>query len=224
MDAMIPRGKAVLNYGDGKSVDLPVYGGAHGPEVIDIRKLYGQTGMFTYDPGFLSTASCNSTITFIDGDKGELLYRGYPIEQLANKCNFMQVCYLLLNGELPTVEQDRDFVAKVTNHTMVHEQMQFFLRGFRRDAHPMSVMTGLVGAMSAFYPDSMNLHDKEQRDISAIRLIAKLPTLTALAYKYTVGQPTIYPRNDLGYTANFMRMMFAVHRGIQGQRCAGARA
>ncbi len=210
MDAMAPKGKAVLNYADGKSVDLPVFGGSHGPDVIDIRKLYGQTGMFTYDPGFLSTSSCNSTITFIDGDKGELLYRGYPIEQLANKCNFMQVCYLLLNGELPNAEQDKDFVARVTNHTMVHEQMQFFLRGFRRDAHPMAVMTGLVGAMSAFYPDSMNLHDKEQRDISAIRLIAKLPTLTALAYKYTVGQPTIYPRNDLGYTANFMRMMFAV--------------
>ena len=210
MDAMTPKGKAVLNYADGKSVDLPVYGGSHGPDVIDIRKLYGQTGMFTYDPGFLSTSSCNSTITFIDGDKGELLYRGYPIEQLANKCNFMQVCYLLLNGELPTPEQDKDFVSRVSSHTMVHEQMQFFLRGFRRDAHPMAVMTGLVGAMSAFYPDSMNLHDKEQRDISAIRLIAKLPTLTALAYKYTVGQPTVYPRNDLGYTANFMRMMFAV--------------
>ncbi len=210
MDAMTPKGKAVLNYADGKSVDLPVYGGAHGPDVIDIRKLYGQTGMFTYDPGFLSTSSCNSSITFIDGDKGELLYRGYPIEQLANKCNFMQVCYLLLNGELPNAEQDKDFVARVINHTMVHEQMQFFLRGFRRDAHPMAVMTGLVGAMSAFYPDSMNLHDKAQRDISAIRLIAKLPTLTALAYKYTIGQPTIYPRNDLGYTANFMRMMFAV--------------
>ncbi|MEI6737075.1 MAG: citrate synthase [Pseudomonadota bacterium] len=207
---MTPKGKAVLNYADGKSVDLPVYGGSHGPDVIDIRKLYGQTGMFTYDPGFLSTSSCNSTITFIDGDKGELLYRGYPIEQLANKCNFMQVCYLLLNGELPTPEQDKDFVSRVSSHTMVHEQMQFFLRGFRRDAHPMAVMTGLVGAMSAFYPDSMNLHDKEQRDISAIRLIAKLPTLTALAYKYTVGQPTVYPRNDLGYTANFMRMMFAV--------------
>jgi citrate synthase len=158
----------------------------------------------------MSTASCNSTITFIDGDKGELLYRGYPIEQLATKCDFLQVCHLLLYGDLPDEAGRADFVSRVTNHTMVHEQMQFFLRGFRRDAHPMSVMTGLLGAMSAFYPDSINLHDKEQREISAIRLIAKLPTLTAMAYKYTVGQPLIYPRNDLGYTANFMRMMFAV--------------
>ena len=207
---MKENGKATLNYADGKSVDLPVYSGAHGPDVIDIRKLYAQTGMFTYDPGFLSTASCNSTITFIDGDKGELLYRGYPIEQLAKKCDFLETCYLLLNGELPTETEKNDFVGRVTNHTMVHEQMQFFLRGFRRDAHPMSVMTGLVGAMSAFYPDSMNLNDAKQREISAIRLIAKLPTLTAMAYKYTVGQPVVYPRNDLSYTANFMRMMFAV--------------
>ena len=207
---MKENGKATLNYADGKSVDLPVYSGAHGPDVIDIRKLYAQTGMFTYDPGFLSTASCNSTITFIDGDKGELLYRGYPIEQLAKKCDFLETCYLLLNGELPDETQKEDFVGRVTNHTMVHEQMQFFLRGFRRDAHPMSVMTGLVGAMSAFYPDSMNLNDAKQREISAIRLIAKLPTLTAMAYKYTVGQPVVYPRNDLSYTANFMRMMFAV--------------
>ncbi|MBP8119985.1 MAG: citrate (Si)-synthase, partial [Burkholderiales bacterium] len=207
---MNEKGKATLSYGDGKTVDLPVYGGSIGPDVIDIRKLYGQTGMFTYDPGFLSTASCNSTITFIDGDKGELLYRGYPIEQLANNCDFLETCYLLLKGELPDATQKKDFVTQVTNHTMVHEQMQFFLRGFRRDAHPMAVMTGLVGAMSAFYPDSINLHDAKQREISAIRLIAKLPTLTAMAYKYTVGQPIVYPRNDLGYTANFMRMMFAV--------------
>ncbi len=207
---MNEKGKAVLTYADGKSVDLPVYGGSHGPDVIDIRKLYAQTGMFTYDPGFLSTSSCNSSITFIDGDKGELLYRGYPIEQLANKCNFLDTCYLLLNGELPNETESKDFVSRVTHHTMVHEQMQFFLRGFRRDAHPMAVMTGLVGALSAFYPDSMNLHDKAQRDICAIRLIAKLPTLTAMAYKYTVGQPLIYPRNDLNYTENFMHMMFAV--------------
>ncbi len=207
MDA---KGKAVLTLADGKTFDLPVYGGSHGPDVIDIRKLYAQTGMFTYDPGFMSTASCNSNITFIDGDKGELLYRGYPIEQLATQCDFMQVCHLLLYGDLPTPTQRTDFVGRVTNHTMVHEQMQFFLRGFRRDAHPMSVMTGLVGAMSSFYPDSMNLHDAQQRDISAIRLIAKLPTLTAMAYKYTVGQPLVYPSNDLSYTANFMRMMFAV--------------
>ncbi len=207
---MNEKGKATLSYGDGKTVDLPVYSGSLGPDVIDIRKLYGQTGMFTYDPGFLSTASCKSTITFIDGDKGELLYRGYPIEQLAKKCDFLETCYLLLNGELPDAAQKKDFVGRVTDHTMVHEQMQFFLRGFRRDAHPMSVMTGLVGAMSAFYPDSINLADAKQREISAIRLIAKLPTLTAMAYKYTVGQPIVYPRNDLSYTANFMRMMFAV--------------
>ena len=207
MDA---KGKATLSYGEGKSVDLPVYSGAHGPDVIDIRKLYGQTGMFTYDPGFLSTASCNSSITYIDGDKGELLYRGYPIEQLAAKCDFLQVCHLLLNGDLPNPTERKDFVDLVTRHTMVHEQMQFFLRGFRRDAHPMAVLTGLVSALSAFYPDSINLHDEKQRNISAIRLIAKMPTLVAMAYKYTVGQPLIYPRNDLSYAANFTSMMFAV--------------
>ena len=207
---MNPKGNATLTYGDGKAVDLPVFSGTHGPDVIDIRKLYAQTGMFTYDSGFMSTASCNSTITFIDGDKGELLYRGYPIEQLATKCDFMDTCHLLLYGDLPDAAQKVDFVSRVTNHTMVHEQMQFFLRGFRRDAHPMAVMTGLVGALSAFYPDSINLHDARQREISAIRLIAKMPTLVAMAYKYTVGQPINYPRNDLGYTSNFMRMMFAV--------------
>ncbi len=207
---MNPKGNAKLTLADGKTVDLPVYSGTHGPDVIDIRKLYAQTGMFTYDPGFMSTSSCNSTITFIDGDKGELLYRGYPIEQLATKCDFMDTCHLLLYGDLPDAAQKKDFVGRVTNHTMVHEQMQFFLRGFRRDAHPMAVMTGLVGALSAFYPDSINLHDARQRDISAIRLIAKMPTLVAMAYKYTIGQPINYPRNDLGYSANFMRMMFAV--------------
>ena len=207
---MKPKGNATLTLADGKAVDLPVFSGIHGPDVIDIRKLYAQTGMFTYDPGFMSTASCNSTITFIDGDKGELLYRGYPIEQLATKCDFMDTCHLLLYGDLPDASQKTEFVSRVTNHTMVHEQMQFFLRGFRRDAHPMAVMTGLVGALSAFYPDSINLHDARQRDISAIRLIAKMPTLVAMAYKYTVGQPINYPRNDLGYSANFMRMMFAV--------------
>ena len=207
---MKPKGNATLTLADGKAVELPVYSGTHGPDVIDIRKLYAQTGMFTYDPGFMSTSSCNSTITYIDGDKGELLYRGYPIEQLATKCDFMDTCHLLLYGDLPDVAQKKDFVGRVTNHTMVHEQMQFFLRGFRRDAHPMAVMTGLVGALSAFYPDSINLHDAKQREISAIRLIAKMPTLVAMAYKYTVGQPINYPRNDLGYTSNFMRMMFAV--------------
>ena len=207
---MNPKGNATLTLADGKAVALPVFSGTHGPDVIDIRKLYAQTGMFTYDPGFMSTSSCNSTITFIDGDKGELLYRGYPIEQLATKCDFMDTCHLLLYGDLPNPEQKKDFVGRVTNHTMVHEQMQFFLRGFRRDAHPMAVMTGLVGALSAFYPDSINLHDAKQRDISAIRLIAKMPTLVAMAYKYTVGQPINYPRNDLDYASNFMRMMFAV--------------
>jgi hexameric citrate synthase I len=182
---------------------------ASGPDVIDIRTLYAKTGKFTYDPGFMSTAACNSTITYIDGDKGELLYRGYPIEELAVKCDFLEVCHLLLYGELPDVRRRKDFVSRVTNHTMVNEQMHFFMRGFRRDAHPMAVMTGLVGALSAFYPDSMNLHDARERDISAIRLIAKLPTLVAMAFKYSVGQPYMYPRNDLSYAANFMRMMFA---------------
>jgi citrate synthase len=201
---------ATLSFSDGSpSVSFPILKGSVGPEVIDIRTLYGKTGKFTYDPGFLSTASCSSAITFIDGDKGELLYRGYPIEELAVRCDFLEVCHLLLYGELPDVGQQRDFVSRVTKHTMVNEQMQFFMRGFRRDAHPMAVLTGLVGAMSAFYPDSINLHDAEQRDISAIRLIAKMPTLVAMAYKYSVGQPYMYPRNDQTYAANFMRMMFA---------------
>jgi len=201
---------ATLTFSDGSApVTFPVLSGTVGPDVIDIRTLYGKTGKFTFDPGFLSTASCASAITYIDGDKGELLYRGYPIEELAVKCDFMDVCHLLLYGELPGPAQMAEFVGRVTNHTMVNEQMQFFLRGFRRDAHPMAVMTGLVGALSAFYPDSINLNDAHQRDISAIRLIAKMPTLVAMAYKYTVGQPYMYPRNDLSYAANFMRMMFA---------------
>ncbi len=203
--------KATLSFSNGSpSVELPVYGGSIGPDVIDIRKLYAQTGMFTYDPGFLSTASCQSAITYIDGDKGELLYRGYPIEQLATNCDFLETCYLILNGELPNAEQKTKFVRTVTQHTMVHEQMQFLLRGFRRDAHPMAVLTGLVGGMSAFYHDSTDINKPEHRDISAIRLIAKMPTLVAMSYKYTIGQPFVYPRNDLSYAANFMRMMFAV--------------
>jgi len=202
--------KATLSFSDGSpAMELPLYKGTIGPDVIDIRKLYAQTGKFTYDPGFLSTASCNSAITYIDGDKGELLYRGYPIEELAVKCDFLDVCYLLLYGELPSEGQRKDFDNRVTYHTMVNEQMQFFMRGFRRDAHPMAVLTGMVGALSAFYPDSMNLHDPKQRDISAIRLIAKLPTMVAMAYKYSMGQPYIYPRNELSYAGNFMRMMFA---------------
>jgi len=201
---------ANLKFSDGTTpVTFPVLSGTVGPAVVDIRSLYGKTGRFTYDPGFLSTASCSSAITFIDGDKGELLYRGYPIDELALNCDFLEVCHLLLYGELPNAAQREDFESRVTKHTMVNEQMQFFLRGFRRDAHPMAVLTGLVAAMSAFYPDSINLHDAHQRDISAIRLIAKMPTLVAMAYKYSVGQPYMYPRNDLSYAANFMRMMFA---------------
>ena len=202
--------KAKISLSSGKEFDLPVYKGTIGPEVMDIRKLYGQTGMFTYDPGFMSTASCNSTITYIDGDKGELLYRGYPIEQLAEKGDFLDTCYLLLHGDLPNVEQKKTFDRMVTQHTMVHDQMQFFYRGFRRDSHPMAVLVGTVGALSAFYHDSLDINDPRHREISAIRLIAKLPTLVAMAYKYVIGQPFVYPQNDLSYSANFLRMMFAV--------------
>ncbi|MDZ7858127.1 citrate synthase [Sphaerotilus sp.] len=202
--------KATLSFSDGSAaMDLPIYKGTIGPDVIDIRKLYAQTGKFTYDPGFLSTASCNSTITYIDGDKGELLYRGYPIEQLAVNCDFLDTCHLLLYGDLPDAAQRSDFHGRVTNHTMVNEQMQFFLRGFRRDAHPMAILTGLVGALSAFYHDSTDINNPQHRDIAAIRLIAKMPTLVAMAYKYTVGQPYMYPQNNLSYAGNFMRMMFA---------------
>jgi citrate synthase len=202
--------KATLSFSDGSpSVELPIYKGTVGPDVIDIRKLYGQTGKFTYDPGFMSTASCNSKITYIDGDKGELLYRGYAIDDLASKCDFMEICYLLLKGELPNAKQKEEFNHVVTNHTMVHEQMQFFFRGFRRDAHPMSVLVGTVGALASFYHDSLDINDPTHRDVSAIRLVAKMPTLVAMAYKYSVGQPFVYPRNDLSYSANFMRMMFA---------------
>jgi citrate synthase len=201
---------ATIHFSDGSpSVTVPILTGSMGPEVIDIRTLYGKTGKFTYDPGFLSTAACSSAITYIDGDKGELLYRGYPIEELAVRCDYLETCYLLLYGDLPNRAQKLDFDGRVTHHTMVNEQMQFFMRGFRRDAHPMAVLTGLVGALSAFYPDSINLNDAHQRDISAIRLIAKMPTLVAMAYKYSMGQPYMYPRNDLSYAANFMRMMFA---------------
>ena len=202
--------KATLSFSDGSpSMDLPVYKGSVGPDVIDIRKLYGQTGKFTYDPGFLSTASCNSSITYIDGDKGELLYRGYPIEQLAVQCDFLDTCYLLLYGDLPNADKRKGFHKLVTNHTMVNEQMQFFLRGFRRDAHPMAVMTGLVGALSAFYHDSTDINNPQHRDIAAIRLIAKMPTLVAMAYKYSAGQPFMYPKNSLSYAGNFLHMMFA---------------
>ncbi|MEX1165974.1 MAG: citrate synthase, partial [Hydrogenophaga sp.] len=190
------------------SVELPVYAGNVGPDVIDIRKLYAQTGMFTYDPGFLSTSACQSAITYIDGDKGELLYRGYPIEQLATHCDYLDTCYLLLKGDLPNVQEAADFHKLVSQHTMVNEQMQFFMRGFRRDAHPMAILTGLVGGMSAFYHDSTDINNPEHREIAAIRLIAKMPTLVAMAYKYKVGQPYMYPQNNLSYAGNFMRMMF----------------
>jgi citrate synthase len=202
--------KATLTLHDGRKLEFPVLSGSIGPEVVDIRTLYGKAGVFTYDPGFLSTASCNSTITYIDGDAGVLLYRGYPIEQLAQHCDFLEVCYLLLNGELPDAKQKAEFDGVVMHHTMVHDQLTRFFTGFRRGTHPMAVMVGVVGALSAFYHDSLNISDPEHRRISAFRLIAKLPTITAMAYKYTVGQPFMYPKNDLSYTANFMRMMFAV--------------
>ena len=207
---MTASSTATLSFSDGSpSVEFPVLKGTVGPDVIDIKTLYAKTGKFTYDPGFMSTAACRSAITYIDGDKGELLYRGYPIEQIANNCDYLETCYLLLNGELPNLEQKTSFVSNVTHHTMVHEQMQFFLRGFRRDAHPMAIMTGLVGALSAFYHDTLDINNAEHRHIAAIRLIAKMPTLVAMTYKYSAGQPMIYPQNDLSYSANFMRMMFA---------------
>ena len=207
---MEAKSKAILQYGEGKSVEFPVFGGSIGPDVIDIRILYGKTGMFTYDPGFLSTASCSSSITYIDGDKGELLYRGYPIEQLAVNCDFLETCYLLLKGDLPNQTEKDKFVDTVTHHTMVHDQLTRFFTGFRRDAHPMAILVGTVGALSAFYHDSLDINNPEHREISAFRLIAKLPTIVAMAYKYSIGQPFVYPRNDLSYSANFMRMMFAV--------------
>jgi citrate synthase len=195
---------------DAPSLHIPVYKGTLGPDVLDIRPLYAKTGNFTYDPGFLSTASCNSTITYIDGEKGELLYRGYPIEQLAINCDFLEVCKLLITGELPNAAEKTHFENTVTRHTLVHEQLSKFFSGFRRDAHPMAVLVGVVGALSAFYHDSLDINNPEHREISATRLIAKMPTLVAMCYKYSVGQPFVYPRNDLSYTANFMHMMFSV--------------
>jgi citrate synthase len=207
---MEAKGKATLTYDGDKTLEMPVYGGTIGPEVIDIRALYGKAGKFTYDPGFLSTASCSSRITYIDGDAGVLLYRGYPIEQLATHCDFLEVCYLLLNGELPNKDQKQKFDWTVTRHTMVHEQLARLYQGFRRDSHPMAVMVGVVGALSAFYHDSLDITDPEHREISAFRLIAKLPTIVSMAYKYNMGQPFMYPKNNLDYTSNFMRMMFGV--------------
>jgi citrate synthase len=200
---------ATLTIGE-DSYELPIYSPTVGPDAIDIRKLYGQADVFTYDPGFTSTAACDSTITFIDGFKGKLLHRGYPIDQLAEKSHYLEVCYLLLNGELPSAEELEEFEHLVTHHTMLHEQMMNFFRGFRRDAHPMAIMTGVVGAMSAFYHDSTDVNDEHQRHVATIRLIAKMPTIAAMAFKYTAGQPFVYPRNDLDYASNFLRMCFAV--------------
>jgi len=201
--------KAVLTI-DGKTFELPIIKGSTGPDVVDVRKWYADSDTFTFDPGFTSTASCESKITFIDGDAGVLLHRGYPIDQLAEKSSFLEVCYLLLHGELPTAEEFSKFDRNITYHTMLHAQFDRFFEGFRRDAHPMAVMTGAVGALSAFYSDSINVDDAREREISAHRLIAKMPTIAARAFKYTVGQPFISPRNDLSYSENFLRMCFAV--------------
>ncbi len=204
-----PTKTATLTLND-QTYDLPVMSPTIGPDVLDIRKLYGQADVFTFDPGFTSTAACESAITFIDGDKGELLHRGYPIEQLAAQSSYIEVCYLLLYGELPTAEQLADFQHRVSRHTMVHEQMHNFFRGFRRDAHPMATMVGVVGAMSAFYHDSLDINDPWQREVASIRMIAKLPTIAAMAFKYSVGQPFVYPKNSLDYAGNFLHMCFAV--------------
>ena len=193
-----------------KEIELPIHSPTVGPDVIDIGQLYAKGDVFTYDPGFTSTAACDSTITFIDGEKGVLLHRGYPIEQLSSKSHFLEVCYLLLYGALPNPAELDDFETRVTRHTMLHEQMLNFFRGFRRDAHPMAVMTGVVGAMSAFYHDSIDVNDPWQREVASIRLIAKMPTIAAMAFKYNTGQPFVYPRNDLDYASNFLRMCFAV--------------
>jgi citrate synthase len=206
---MKPAGKMTITY-DGKSSELPVYAATHGPNVVDIRSFYKSTGCFTFDPGFTSTASCESQITFIDGDEGILLYRGYPIEELAEHSDFLEVAYLLLHGDLATKAKQAEFNHAITMHTMVHEQLKRFYNGFRSDAHPMAIMVGVVGALSAFYHDSTDINDPVQRVIASHRLIAKIPTLAAMAYKYSIGQPFIFPRNDLGYTANFMNMCFAV--------------
>ncbi|WP_297481035.1 citrate synthase [Ferrovum sp.] len=205
---MNKQGKILLTY-EGQQIELPVYASALGPAVIDIRTLAQQLGLFTYDPGFLATASCQSAITFIDGDAGLLYYRGYPIEQLAEHSDFMEVCYLLLNGELPTAQEKETFEASIRRHTMVHDQLHNFFKGFRRDAHPMAVMVGVVGALSAFYYDALKITNAEHRAISATRLLAKVPTIAAMCYRYNKGLPFMYPRNDLSYAANFLYMMFA---------------
>ena len=207
---------AKLAIGD-KSQELAVMSGTIGPDVIDITKLYGESKMFTFDPGFNSTAACKSAITYIDGDEGILLYRGYPIEQLATHGDFLESCYLLYYGELPTPAQRKKFEHDITHHTMIHEQMVLFFRGFRRDAHPMAVMVAMVGALSAFYHDSTDINDPRQREIASHRMIAKLPTIAAMTYKYHVGQPFVYPKNNLSYAANFLHMCFAVPGQSHGQ-------
>jgi citrate synthase len=206
-----PSGTMTLtDNSSGKSWDFPVLEGSVGPKVVDVRSLYAKTGMFTYDPGFMATAACRSSITYIDGDEGVLMYRGYPIQELAAKSDFLEVAYLLLNGELPNPEQKTQFVTDITHHTMVHEQITTFFRGFRRDAHPMAVLCGVVGALSAFYHDSTDINDPYQRMVASHRLIAKLPTIGAMAFKYAHGQPFVYPKNSLGYAENFLHMTFAV--------------
>ncbi len=204
-----PSGTASLTV-DGENHDFPIFKATHGPDVIDIRALYKNTNAFTFDPGFTSTASCESKITFIDGDEGILLYRGYPIDQLAENSDFLEVAYLLLNGELPGPNEREQFDSSITRHTMVHEQLKNFYRGFRRDAHPMAIMVGVVGALSSFYHDSTDINDPKQRLIATHRMVAKMPTIAAMAYKYSIGQPFVSPRNDLDYASNFMRMCFAV--------------
>ncbi|MGI9426099.1 MAG: citrate synthase [Hyphomicrobiaceae bacterium] len=206
-DTSARAGQLTLN---GKEAQMPVRSGTIGPDVVDITRLYRETGCFTYDPGFTSTANCVSKITYIDGDEGVLLYRGYPIDELSQKSNFLEICYLLLHGELPNKAEYEEFENTITNHTMVHEQMTRFFTGFRRDAHPMAIMVGTVGALSAFYHDSTDIDDQTQRMIASHRMIAKMPTIAAMAYKYSVGQPFIYPRNDLDYASNFLQMCFAV--------------
>ena len=199
----------IIDNSTGKTVEFPILRGTHGPPVIDVSTLFKDLGMFTLDPGFLSTGSCKSNVTFIDGAKGILLYRGYPIDQLADQSEFLEVCYLLWYGKLPSKKEYDDFKWMISHHTMVHEGMKDFYNGFRRDAHPMAVMVGVVGALSAFYHDSLDIHDARSREISAHRLIAKMPTIAAWAYKYSRGEPFIYPRNDLGYAENFLNMMFS---------------
>jgi len=202
-------GTAKLTYGD-KELELPMYSPSVGPDVIDITKLYAQGGVFTHDPGFTSTSSCESAITYIDGEKGELLYRGYPIDQLAEKSHYLEVCFLLLYGHLPTADEAENFEFRVTRHTMVHEQLMKFFSGYRRDAHPMATLVGVVGALSAFYHDSVDISDPWQREVAAVRMIAKLPTITAMAYKYSIGQPFVYPKNTHDYASNFLHMCFSV--------------